>query len=153
MDIEIGRASTEPELKAGFALIRALAVHENAEEKLKITEADFVAHASADPPLFHVAIARLKEDIVGAATYYQRFHIWNGTYIFELDDLFVTPKARGLSIGTGLLQFIGDKAKAENVPVKWQVLAENHAAIALYKRMGADFSTSGICWWRPENIG
>ena len=152
MEPEVRPASCEAEYRASFALLQALAVHENSKEYFKITEDEFVAQATAEQPRFFVLVARFAGKIVGTATYLRRFHIWNSSDIFVLDDLFIAPDARGQGIGTRLLEAIGHKAKMENAPVKWQVQAENHSAIALYKRMGADFHTSGICWWRPENI-
>ena len=151
--ITIEVASNSADFKAVYGLINALAVHENSATYLKISEANFIAGAMADTPQFRALLARHNDKIVGMATYLRRFHIWNNSDILILDDLFVSPEARGLGIGTHLLEALGDKAKAENIPVKWQVQAENQHAIALYKRMGADFHTTGICWWRPENIG
>ena len=152
MDTEIRTASSEADYRATFSLVQALAIHEKTEQYFKITEADFAAQADADEPLFRALIACQADKIVGVATYLRRFHIWNNSDIFTLDDLFVLPDARGQGIGTRLLEALGTKAKADGIPVKWQVMAENHDAIALYKRMGADVYTSGICWWRPENI-
>jgi len=153
MGIVIRPASSEADYKAAFALVQALAIHEKTAQYFKITEADFAAQATADKPLFQALIACDTDKIVGAATYFRRFHIWNNSDIFILDDLFVLPASRGQGIGTQLLEVLGSQAKQNGIPVKWQVQTENQKAAALYKRMGADIYTSGICWWWPDNIG
>jgi len=150
--ISIEAAKSETDFRAVYGLVKALAIHENTAQFFKNTEAEFVAGALAEEPRFSALLGKHNDKIVGMATYLRRFHIWNNSDILILDDLFVSPEARGLGVGTRLLKALGDKAKTENIPVKWQVQADNHDAIALYKRMGADFHTTGICWWRPENI-
>lgn len=152
MTIQIRPAEGRDEILSAFALVQELAVHENSTDSLKITEEAFIKEASGDTPLIGILIAILDDEVVGTATYFERFHIWNGTQVIELDDLFVSPTARGKGIGTQLLQALGVIAKQNGWPVKWQVNADNTGAIALYKRMGADFRESGICFWRPENI-
>jgi len=152
MNLTIKSASNETEIKAAFGLVQALAEHENSATYLKITEAQFVEAASEPTPKIRILVALNDNNVVGMATYLERFHIWNAGNVFVLDDLYVTPEARGHGIGTKLLETLGQQAKARGVTVKWQVQADNHGAIALYKRLGADFYTSGICFWRPENI-
>jgi len=152
MGTNIEPATEEKDIRAAYKLVQALAIHENTADYFKIREMEFVAAASGDQPQFHILLARLDDDIVAVATYFRRFHIWNGGNIFVLDDLFVHPTARGQGIGTLLLNTLGAKAKAEDVPVKWQVSTENKNALALYERLGASHYTSGICWWKPENI-
>lgn len=152
MTISVHRAATEAEFSAAFAMVQALAAHEGASAYLKITEADFISAASGDDPTVYVLLATDETGPVGVATYFQRFHIWNNSNIIELDDLYVCPTTRGKGAGTQLLSAIGATAKASDMAVKWQVQPDNDRAISLYKRMGAHYSASGICFWRPENI-
>jgi GNAT superfamily N-acetyltransferase len=149
MDFSIKPAVDENELASAFNLIYALACHENSVDDFKITRDIFTANASGPNPHIHVLIALLNGDPVGVATFVKRFHIWNATELIELDDLYVTESARGNGIGNQLLQVIGDQAKQQGIPVKWQVQPDNHGAIALYKRIGARYSESGICFWKP----
>jgi len=145
-------ASTDAEIKAAYKLVCELADHEGSREFLKISESMFLNAASGPTPQIEILIALAGGEIVGTVTYFQRFHIWNGNNIFELDDLYVSANARGHGIGTKLLTTLGQQAKAAGAPVKWQVNAANHGAIALYKRLGANFRESGICFWLPENM-
>jgi len=137
---------------AAYGLVHALAAHEASLTYLKITQEDFSAAAFGDNPSFRILIAELDGKAVGIATYIERFHIWSGKTIIELDDLFVKKEARGHGIGTKLLKAVGALAKEIQAPVKWQVNTDNTGAIKLYKSLGADYSERGICFWRPENI-
>lgn len=135
-----------------YALVHALAAHEGAEHDLKITAEAFEAAAFSNPPQMGFMVAELDGEIVGTVTYVQRFHIWNNCDIFQLDDLYVLPKARGSGLGRKLLLALGAKAKAIGAGVKWEVNAENEGAIRLYRRIGARVTDKGVCWWTPENI-
>jgi len=133
-------------------LIRALAEYENAEGDLKITAEAFEAAAFSTPPKMGFMVAELEGAIVGVVTYVQRFHIWNNSDIFQLDDLYVSDAARGFGVGSKLLLALGHKAKAIGAAVKWEVNADNEGATRLYRRVGARVTEKGVCWWTPENI-
>jgi len=152
MAVEIRAPKSEAEIKAAYSLVSALAAHEGASAGLKITEAGFIRAATGENPDIGILLAFAEGEPQGVCTYTERFHIWNGTRLIELDDLFVTTAARGKGLGTKLLKAVGAVAKARNIPVKWQVLPDNEGAIALYKRLGARYSTSGLCFWQPEDI-
>lgn len=152
MSVEVRPTQNRDEIEAAFSLVQELAAHENSIDLLEITEAAFIRAASGPNPTIHILVAIVDGSIIGTATYYERFHIWKGSQILELDDLFVSPLARGKGVGSKLLHALGALAKSKNQAVKWQVNADNTGAIALYKRMGADYRESGICFWRPENI-
>ncbi|WP_417460135.1 GNAT family N-acetyltransferase [Kordiimonas sp.] len=152
MTVTIRDAASEADLKAAYALITALAAHENASHYLKVSENAFTEGALSHPPRFHVMVAEEHSKILGAVTYTSRFHIWSGKDVLILDDLYVDPAARGKGLGGKLLNAIGQIAKKRDLPVKWQVNTDNEGAIRLYKRMGADYSERGVCFWRPEKI-
>jgi len=146
------RQGTHADTDAAYSLIRALAVHEDAVDDLKMDAAGFKAAATASPPLLLFLVAERDGTIVGTATYVERFHIWNNSLFLNLDDLYVAPGARGYGIGTKLLAALGAEAKSRGIPVKWEVNQDNEDAARLYERMGARISQKGICWWAPENI-
>lgn len=146
------RQGTAEDTRASYELVRALAVHENCVDDLKIDAQGFSAAATANPPRLHFMVAELDGQIVGVATYVERYHIWHDSIFLNLDDLYVSPAARGHGIGTKLLAALGSTAKARGLPVKWEVMKDNEDAIRLYERMGARVSLKGVCWWTPENI-
>lgn len=144
------RQGTPEDAGAAHALIHALAVHENCADDLKIDAPAF--RDAATTGRLHFMVAELNGEIVGVTTYVRRFHIWNNSDFIHLDDLFVSPDARGHGIGSKLLSAVGRHAKQQNMPVKWEVNTDNEGAIRLYERMGARVSVKGVCWWTPENI-
>lgn len=146
------RPGTPADAAAAYDLIHALAVHENCVDDLKITSEAFAEAASATPARLSFLVAELDGKVVGMTTFVQRFHIWNNSHFLNLDDLYVSPDARGHGIGTKLLAALGALAKAQGMPVKWEVNKDNEGAIRLYERMGARVSIKGVCWWTPENI-
>jgi ribosomal protein S18 acetylase RimI-like enzyme len=148
----IRSATSAADLETAYDLIYALAVHENSLDSFKITKADFIKRAFNEDNCIHVLIAEADGNIVGVTTYVKRFHIWNGSDLIELDDLYVAEHTRGLGIGSKLLRTVGKKAKVLNIPVKWQVDTSNTGAIKLYKKLGANYNETGICFWLPDNI-
>jgi GNAT superfamily N-acetyltransferase len=148
--IRPGRSAADA--RAAFALIEALAVHEACRDDLKITADAFIAAATGDAPKLRFLVAELDGAIVGVATYIRRFHIWNNSDFLHLDDLYVSAAARGHGIGTRLLTALGQTAKAEGLPVKWEVNAGNAGGLRLYRRIGARVTEKGICWWPPEAL-
>ncbi len=151
-NIEIRSATSVADLKEVYKLIRELAIHENSLSSFKIPEDSFIENASMASKSISALLAYNGERPVGAATFVKRFHIWNNTEIFELDDLYVSASERGKGIGTFLLSAIGQLAKENNMAVKWQVNPANKGAIALYKRLAASYTETGVCFWLPENI-
>lgn len=152
MTVEIKHAENHREIMAAFSLVKDLAAHEGTSDRLEITEAAFIEAALGPAPKVQILVAVLGHEIIGTATYFERFHIWKGNTIIELDDLYVSPSARGLGTGTRLLKALGSYAKARGIAVKWHVNPDNTGAIQLYKRMGAEYHNTGSCFWRPENI-
>ncbi|NVJ98606.1 MAG: GNAT family N-acetyltransferase [Alphaproteobacteria bacterium] len=146
------REGTREDAAAAYGLIEALASHENSAADLKIDAVGFEKAAFSSPAKIGFMVAELEGAIVGVTTWVPRFHIWNNSNIFQLDDLYVSPTARGHGVGSKLLMELGAKAKAEDAGVKWEVMAENEGAIRLYKRIGARVSEKGVCWWPPEAI-
>jgi len=146
------RDAVAADSKAAFELIHALAVYDGMDEYLHITETQFAEAAFGENPRFKILIAEENGNPVGVATYFDRFHIWFGEELIEIDDLFVSPSARGHGIGNKLLEAIGKMGKKRNVHLRWGVERENFSTIAFYKRKGVEYHTKGVCLWAPENI-
>lgn len=76
--------------------------------------------------------------IVGYATYFLCYYTWVGKSLY-LDDLYVTPDYRGVSVGTTLINHLIDFAKENKCQrMRWQVSSWNVHAISFYKKLGAD---------------
>jgi GNAT superfamily N-acetyltransferase len=133
MNITI-RKGIEADYPAIIDLINEFAHFQKTPERVTNT----VEQMRADNNLFQCFVAvDDRNRIVGYAAWFFAYFSWTGKALY-LDDLYVIESARGLAIGTRLLQTVIDHATATNcVKVRWQVSNWNKTAIAFYRKMGA----------------
>merc|ERR1712087_900725 len=77
--------------------------------------------------------------VVGCAIYFGTYSTWDGCCTY-LEDLYVTPAARGRGAGSALLAAVARLANARgSARLQWQALSWNERAIRFYKspRIGA----------------
>ncbi|MCK0068537.1 MULTISPECIES: GNAT family N-acetyltransferase [Kordiimonas] len=146
------RDATPDDLEATYGLAQAMAVNDEAEEYFQITKEQFADAAFGEGKRFNILVAEEEGNVVGMATYYERFHIWFGEDLIEIDDLYVSNDARGHGIGSKLLKEIGRMGKERGVHIRWGVERENFSTIAFYRRMGVEYHNKGICIWAPEDV-
>ena len=118
--------------------IRDLAAFERAPDAVEATEemlgeALFGAHPAAE-----AVIAEQDGQPLGFALFFHNFSTWTGRRGLYLEDLYVTPDARGRGIGGALLRHLAGIAVARGCArFEWSVLDWNAEAIAVYRRIGA----------------
>jgi ribosomal protein S18 acetylase RimI-like enzyme len=84
-------------------------------------------------------IARDREDgsAVGFATVYWMWSTSRAARIGVMNDLFVDPSARRRGVGEALIAACLDLVRERGaVSLQWQTALDNHAAQALYERVG-----------------
>ena len=117
--------------------VRELAVFEREPEAVLATE-----------PMLHEALfgarpaaeAVIAEDggPLGFALFFHNFSTWQGKRGLYLEDLYVTPSARGRGVGKALLRHLAGLAvERDCARFEWSVLDWNADAIAFYRAMGA----------------
>ena len=85
-----------------------------------------------------VLIAELDGEAVGFALYFYNYSTFLAKPGLYLEDLYVTPSARGEKVGKSLLKKLAQIAVAENCGrVEWSVLDWNQSAIDFYRSVGA----------------
>jgi GNAT superfamily N-acetyltransferase len=85
----------------------------------------------------HAIVAELDGQLVGLAHYFWTPSTWQQNKDLYLEDLFVSPGARGAGVGKALIEaLIGTCRKAGGSKVHWQTHHSNKNAIALYERLG-----------------
>jgi diamine N-acetyltransferase len=133
MNITI-RKGIEADYPAIIDLINEFALFQKTPERVTNT----VEQMRVDNNLFQCFVAvDDRNRIVGYAAWFFAYFSWTGKALY-LDDLYVVESARGLAIGTRLLQTVIDHATATScVKVRWQVSNWNKTAIAFYRKMGA----------------
>ena len=128
-----------------LAFIRELADYEREPHAVLATEADLLRDGFGATPRFRCVLAEADGTPVGFALFFTSYSTWRGHHGIRLEDLYVTPSARGQGIGRALLQHLAQVALAEGCPrLEWDVLAWNTPAIAFYEQIGAHTLTE----WR-----
>lgn len=133
------RFATAADVPVILHLVRELAIYERALDKVVATEALLHNAMFAATPAAEALIAEVDGAPVGLALFFHNFSTWTGWRGLYLEDLYVTPEARGLGIGKALLQRLAAVAVERGCArFEWQVLTWNTPAIDFYRAMGAE---------------
>lgn len=137
MSLNIRSASPEDaELIVHF--IKELAIYEKEPHKAVATQEDILRDGFGEKPYFECLIAEWENKPVGFALYFYNYSTWRGMPGIYLEDLFVSPEARGKGAGKGLLKKLAQLALEKNCSlVQWQVLDWNQPSIDFYESLGA----------------
>lgn len=119
--------------------VRELADYERAADKVVATESLLTDALFADQPAAFAVIAEVDGAPVGMALYFFNFSTWTGWRGLYLEDLYVTPGARGSGVGGALLKHLAGIAVVRGCTrFEWAVLDWNAPAIAFYRSKGAE---------------
>ncbi len=119
--------------------IRELAIYEKAADQVEATEADLTATLFGPEAVAHALICEIDAEPVGFAVYFFSYSTWQGRAGLYLEDLYVSPAARGQGAGKALLRYLAQIAVAKNCGrFEWSVLDWNQPAIDFYEAMGAE---------------
>lgn len=118
--------------------ILELAIYEKAEHEAKANADHIHATLFCESPKVHGLIAEIDGSSVGFAVYFYNYSTWLGKHGIYLEDLYVSPTARGSGAGKALLKELSKIAVANGCGrVEWSVLDWNTPAIDFYLAMGA----------------
>jgi len=118
--------------------IRDLAAFEREPDAVEATEATLGEALFGAHPAAEAVIAEQDGQPLGFALFFHNFSTWTGRRGLYLEDLYVTPDARGRGIGGALLRHLAGIAVARGCArFEWSVLDWNAEAIAVYRRIGA----------------
>jgi GNAT superfamily N-acetyltransferase len=129
-------------------LVKELATYEREPDAVVATEAMLrdVLFGSEPKVFCHVA----EDDagsVVGVAIWFVNFSTWLGTHGIYLEDLFISPVARGGGYGRALLQELARIAVAEGYGrIDWAVLDWNEPAQGFYAALGAQPQDDWTGW-------
>lgn len=143
------RAAEVRDVPLILRLVRELAEFEREPGAVVATEDMLSAALFGDRPAAEAVIAEHDSEAVGFALFFQNFSTWTGRPGLYLEDLYVTPAARGLGVGTALLHHLAGIALDRGYGrFEWAVLDWNEPAIAFYRSMGA----VGMDEWRIQRV-
>ncbi|MFA5969714.1 MAG: GNAT family N-acetyltransferase [Sphingomonas sp.] len=133
------RPARPDDVPAILGFVRELAEFEKAPDEVVSTEALMHEALFGPRPAAEALIADDDGSPVGMAVFYHNFSTWTGVRGIWLDDLYVTPSARGKGAGVALLRALAGIAVDRGCPrFEWWVLNWNQRAIDLYRAMGAE---------------
>lgn len=133
------RPATSADVPLILQLVRDLAAFERESDKVIATEPMLFEALFGPHPAAEAVIAELDGAPVGMALFFHNFSTWTGWRGLYLEDLYVTPEARGAGVGKALLQHLAGLAVERGCSrFEWSVLDWNEKAIRFYKAMGAE---------------
>jgi GNAT superfamily N-acetyltransferase len=132
------REATRADAKRIFDFIIELAIYEKAPEQVVTSVAELEQTLFGPDAKARALLCELDSKAVGYAVYFHNYSTWLGKNGIYLEDVYVTPAARGLGCGKALLKHIAGVAVRENCGrFEWSVLDWNTPAIDFYESLGA----------------
>lgn len=126
------------------ALIMELAVFEQAGDQVVLTAENLYDDVFGPSPKCRVFVARMMDEVVGMALFYNKYSTWTGGCVY-LEDLIVSEKWRGKGIGSKLFFEVAKHAANANAGrLEWQVLNWNESGIAFYNKLNAVMDDSWV---------
>ena len=117
--------------------IRELAGYEKLLHEVDASARDLREHLFGARPICEALLAEDREP-VGFALFFPTYSTFKTRACLHLEDLYVTPAARGRGHGKALLHELARIAVARGVArVTWNVLDWNTPAIRFYESLGA----------------
>ncbi|RMC93288.1 GNAT family N-acetyltransferase [Aquitalea palustris] len=137
MSIEI-RPATRADAALILHYIRELAIYEKAEQEVVASVADIEESLFGDAASAESLICLQHGQPIGYAVYFFSYSTWLGKSGLYLEDLYITPAARGSGAGKRLLRHLAQLAVAKGCGrFEWSVLDWNQPAIDFYESFGA----------------
>ncbi|SDA47363.1 L-amino acid N-acyltransferase YncA [Pseudomonas sp. NFPP33] len=132
------RPATPDDAELILRFITDLAIYEKAEHEVKTDAAGIRDSLFAEGSTAHGLICENDGQPIGYAVYFFNYSTWLGKHGLYLEDLYVSPEARGLGAGKALLRHLAQLAVARGCGrFEWSVLDWNTPAIDFYESFGA----------------
>ena len=132
------RVATRDDIALIAHFIRALADYEKLLNEVRLDEGVLAEKLFGPRPYAEVLIGEINGKPQGFALFFHNFSTFEGRPGIYLEDLFVTPEARGSGLGTALLAELARLAvERDCARLEWSVLDWNEPSIGFYKALGA----------------
>lgn len=133
------REATRADSKTILNFVTELAIYEKAEHEVKATEQTITDSIFSAETTTTALICENNGEPVGFAIYFLNYSTWLAKNGLFLEDLYVTPNARGIGVGKFILSHLAGIALAKNCGrFEWNVLDWNKPAIDFYDSLGAE---------------
>jgi GNAT superfamily N-acetyltransferase len=125
--------------------IRELAEYERLLHEVRTTLDDVRRLLFTPGPRAFCDIAEIDGEPVGFALWFYSVSTFEGRHGLYLEDLYVSPQARGKGAGKALLAALARRCRDEGLArLEWAVLDWNAPSIAFYDSLGASAKTDWI---------
>ena len=132
------RPATEGDVETVLGFIHALAEYEKLSHCLDTDAAKLREHLFGPRPACEALIGEVGGRAAGFALFFQNYSTFLTSPGLYLEDLFVSPEARGSGLGKALLANLAKLAVERGIPrLDWAVLDWNTPAIEFYEHLGA----------------
>lgn len=132
------RAATIADIDLIFGFICDLASYEKLRDAVRTTPEQLAHSLFGEAPGAEVLIGEINGVARGFALFFHNFSTFEGRRGVYLEDLFVTPDARGSGLGRALLSALAKIALARDCArFEWSVLDWNAPALGFYRALGA----------------
>lgn len=132
------RPAIEPDAATMLRFVRELAEYEREPDAVVATEETLSLALFGPDPAAEALIAEKDGQPIGFALFFHNFSTWTGRRGLYLEDLYVTPDARGSGAGKALLVALAKLAVERGCArFEWSVLDWNDPAIGFYKSLAA----------------
>ena len=140
------RFAQPSDLEGIWEMLRALAVYEKLESYLTGSPELLGKELFGSAPKLECLVAERAGELIGYALFFPTYSSFRTRRALWLEDLFVTPEARGSGAGRLLLARLAAIALERGcLRVAWDVLDWNQPSIEFYERMGA--SRNPVSWF------
>jgi GNAT superfamily N-acetyltransferase len=118
--------------------ITELAVYERAEHEVLATVESIESSLFGEAAAARALICEIDGEPVGFAVYFFTYSTWLANQGMYLEDLYISPPARGKGAGKRMLQHLAGVAVAGGCGrFEWNVLNWNELALGFYRSIGA----------------
>lgn len=132
------RWATPDDAETLHRFISELAAYEKEPDAVEATPASIRAQLEMGQPPFECLVAEGADGPVGFALFFHNYSTWRGRRGLYLEDLYVTPLARGRGHGKALFVALARIAVERGCArMEWSVLDWNTPAIDFYRALGA----------------
>lgn len=131
-----------------LALVHELARYEKMEGPTPEAERRLLEDAFGPRPRYDLLLAeRQGGEVVGYAVVFETYSTFRARPVLYLEDVYVTPEARGAGAGRALMAHLAREALRRGCPrLAWVVLDWNRDAQAFYERLGARPAQGWLPW-------
>ena len=133
------KQATEEDVPLILTFISELAQHEKALERVTATQEGLRVTLFGPRPFAEAVIAYRNDEPMAFAIYFFSYTSFSALPGLYLEDIFVSPAARGQGVGRQLFAFLAQKALERNCArMEWSVLNWNQLAMRFYEKLSAE---------------